>query len=397
MGENDLTNFLSWSWIWKAAVTVLVLVVAVVGGFLWGGATVIKTGKAAYDNVTWYNEDGSGIDESAFVKIGGYEQFVRIRSRDLRNPVLFYLHGGPGGAFSGTSHRLFRPLTEYFTVVEWDQRGAGRSKWDEEIFPTMTYPQVVEDAIEVIEYAQRKTGQDKVIVMGSSVGSLLGLGVAKRRPDLVAALVGVGQVLDLHTNLLESRRLMMAEAKRTGRDDVYQELEDIGPDFPDLNDWQSSFDYIVNLQKHLGTFRAGLLYAVKDGNGLPGDLILDNIFSPDTTLRETVSPLLSGSTINYDPSVALAMDILNTDFPADWDWTVLEVPVFTFQGVHDYQAPTTLVQAWFPRLQAPQKTYISFENSAHALIPEEYAKFLFHMINDVRPLALVHTASQPLQ
>jgi len=106
---------LKWSWIWKAALGVALLVAATFGGFLWGGATVVNLAKAAYDNVTWYDEEGGGINQSAFVKIGGYDQFVRIRGRDLSNPVIVYLHGGPGGALSGVLHRMFRPFTEYFT------------------------------------------------------------------------------------------------------------------------------------------------------------------------------------------------------------------------------------------------------------------------------------------
>src|SRR6516164_5681785 len=57
------------------------------------------------------------------VRLGGSDQWVLERSDDVRNPVLLYLHGGPGTSQLTSNRRNTRHLEKYFTVVNWDQRG----------------------------------------------------------------------------------------------------------------------------------------------------------------------------------------------------------------------------------------------------------------------------------
>jgi len=192
---------------------VLVPVVLVATGAVGASLYIVNFAKGAYDNSLWLDVGGAGIEEEGFVTLGGFDQYVRIRGRDRSNPVLLDLHGGPGGALTGITHRGFRPYTEYFTLVEWDQRGAGKSAGDEALAATANYQRMVDDTVELIEHLQGRLGIDKVILVGHSWGSMLGLGVTKQRPDLVHAYVGVGQVLAWQENFNESKRLMLAAAK----------------------------------------------------------------------------------------------------------------------------------------------------------------------------------------
>jgi len=154
--------------------------------------------------------------QQRLVEIGGIQQYIRIRGQDRSNPVLLDLHGGPGGAQSGFTYRILRPWTEYFTVVEWDQRGAGRSSSDDESsIEAMSFERMVAHAIELIEHLQTRLGVDRVILVGHSWRSILGLTVADRRPDLLYAYVGMGEAVAWQTGFDETTRSRCTSPSRT--------------------------------------------------------------------------------------------------------------------------------------------------------------------------------------
>lgn len=141
----------------------------------------------------------NGIDESGFVQIGGIEQWIAIQGEDRANPVILYLHGGPGEAQSPFLDQ-FKPWTRDFTVVNWDQRGAGNTYEKNGGMPAFNLDRVVNDAIELAEYARKRLGKQKLVLVGQSTGSLLGLKVAQRRPDLFYAYVGTAQFVSVIRN-----------------------------------------------------------------------------------------------------------------------------------------------------------------------------------------------------
>ena len=135
------------------------------------------------------------IDEGAFVNINGVDQWVTIRGRDLSNPVLLYLHGGPGfgSAFLAPA---FSEWEKNFTFVQWDQPGGGFTLAKN---PTGQGPMTIErfrkDGIAVTEYVLKRTGARKLVVMGNSWGTLLGVEMVKARPELFSAYVGSSQAV----------------------------------------------------------------------------------------------------------------------------------------------------------------------------------------------------------
>ena len=140
----------------------------------------------------------NGIDEAKYVKVGGIEQWITIRGEDRKNPVLLLLHGGPGDATNPWGYAGFRSWLKYFTVVQWDQRGAGRTlgKNGPSLAPTITIDRMAQDGIELAELLRKTLQKDKIVLVGHSWGSILGVFMAKARPDLFYAFVGTGQVAD---------------------------------------------------------------------------------------------------------------------------------------------------------------------------------------------------------
>ena len=142
----------------------------------------------------------SAIDEQGFVSIGGIDQWIAIQGSDIQNPAILYLHGGPGEAQSPFL-KDFQPWLKDFTVVNWDQRGAGKTyEKNGPSMPDFRLDRLVEDAVLVNEYALKKLGKKKLILVGQSAGSMLGLLVAKRRPDLFCAFVGTAQMVSIEAS-----------------------------------------------------------------------------------------------------------------------------------------------------------------------------------------------------
>ncbi|MAP03928.1 MAG: hypothetical protein CME48_02960 [Halieaceae bacterium] len=356
----------------------LPLLLVAIGAFA-AAAFLLDAGRSANANMEWYGS-ANGILEEDYVELGGHPQYIRIRGRDRNNPVLLDLHGGPGGAQSGMTHRIARPLTDYFTLVEWDQRGAGKSAGDDSLIPTMSYQRMVDDTVELIEHLQQRLGVEKLILVGHSWGSMLGIGVIQARPDLIAAYVGVGQALAWNPAFDETKRLVLEAARAAGDTDVIESLEALPDQWPDALE-DHYFDRIVAIQKPLARYGAGF-HAGLETNLMKTDLVLDAILSPLVGLGELLAMLAPS-----DANMALIKDLQHRDFREQLG-TDYKVPVFIFQGERDWQTPTSLVKPWFASLSAPHKEYVAFEDSAHLVINEEAGKYLVELVNRVRPFAL---------
>jgi pimeloyl-ACP methyl ester carboxylesterase len=137
---------------------------------------------------------GAGVNESSFQPIGGLDQWIDIKGADARNPVLLVVHGGPGEAQWPVAE-MYRPWEKAFTVAQWDQRGAGHTYGRYGVrTPEVTLDQIAKDGIEVVQYLCRMLHKRRIIVLGHSWGSIVGVRMVQLRPELFAAYVGTGQV-----------------------------------------------------------------------------------------------------------------------------------------------------------------------------------------------------------
>jgi pimeloyl-ACP methyl ester carboxylesterase len=173
----------------------------------------------------------NGIVEERFVKVGGIDQWIQLRGEDRDNPVLLVLHGGPGWPNAVFTLPL-RPWEQHFTVVQWDHRGAGKTlgRNGKAGSGEMTFERRVTDAIELIEVLRQDLHKDKVVVLAESMGTLTGLPLVKRRPDLVHALV----VTDLYVNMAANEagkwQLTLERLRAAGNAKGVTALEAIGGD-----------------------------------------------------------------------------------------------------------------------------------------------------------------------
>ncbi|WP_028974719.1 alpha/beta fold hydrolase [Spirochaeta cellobiosiphila] len=317
-----------------------------------------------------------GINERKEIEIGGIKQWISVRGRDRRNPVLLFIHGGPGTTEMPVSWFYQAPLEDYFTVVQWDQRGGGKSVGSNDqaaVIPTITYERMINDGEEVLSYLQKEYGKEKIFVLGHSWGTLIGLELALRHPDSLYAYIGMGQVLSTHENEVLGYQFALEEARRNNNEKAIQELESIAP-YPEEDGSLAVQEVLI--QRYWVSFYGGMTWG---RTNLDYEYNL-RLLSPDYTDKD-----LEADNEAVNVVLKLLPQLVDIDYR---DITKLDVPLFLFSGRHDYAVPSAISAKWFEELQAPDKKLVWFEHSAHMMPMEQPGKFLLHLIQDVRPIAV---------
>ena len=324
----------------------------------------------------------NGVDEARFVTLGGARQWITVRGLDRRAPLLLFLHGGPGGAISAISHLFQRPWEDYFTVVQWDQRGFGRSAIDgARLEGTITLDQCVADGIELIDLLRADHGQARVVLMGQSWGTVLGLEIAKRRPDLLHVLVSLGQNVDWRGNFEETRRLLVGHARKHDEKEFLEKLEGLGP-LPSRDDVDAWTDWVGFVQGNM--VQRGYSWRNYVGPGDWNERIVPFLLaSPMSELPPAEpDPPFSGGPATPFGEIAASVE----DWTARGDvGTRFEVPVVIMAGAHDWQTPVTLARAYYEEVDAPWKAWVEFPHSAHVMTMEEPGRMIVTLVEKVLP------------
>lgn len=163
----------------------------------------------------------NGVDEGIYVTLGGQEQYLLIRGENVENPVLIWLHGGPSSPDSFANYTFQKHLVDEYTVVNWDQRGCGRTYYrnrdTDPNYETASFEQAQADLDELVDYLTDRFNTDKVIIVGHSYGTMLGSKYSLEHPEKVAAYIGVGQFVDIESDIY-SYEDALAIAKSKGDD-----------------------------------------------------------------------------------------------------------------------------------------------------------------------------------
>ena len=307
------------------------------------------------------------IAEIQYMRLGGVDQWVMIRGERIDNPPLILLHGGPGLSETSFFRYFNAPLEKSFTVVYWDQRGAGKS-FDPAIpRSSMTAEQFIADLDGLVDAVRARLGKPKVTLFGHSWGSVLGVLYAARFPQKVAAYVGSGQIGDAAAAEAASYAIALAEARRAGKRKAVKELTAIGPPPYSAESlwtertWLSRLDGQLSAKSLLKLGRVFLRSKESSIFEVPGTF---------RALRWSIDAMWAeSSTID-----------LHRLAPA------LQVPVFFFLGRNDHWVPPETSVAYYEALTAPAKTLLWFEKSGHEPFMDEPDAFNAAMTGLVRPV-----------
>ena len=320
----------------------------------------------AVRNKNWIDscvKTSSGINETAYIELGGQEQYISIRGSDINNPVIVYIHGGPGSPDSPIMPLFTDPLIDDYTVICWDQRGCGRTYYHnadtDPLNKTVSFEQALQDTDELVDYVRERFGQDKVIIMGHSFGSIVGAMYVQEHSDKVLAFVGIGQCVCISDS--DELAYQDAISKVTANSEEETALINAYNAYHDSNSLE---DYFVLRQ----------LTTKYHPNPGAADTILIALFSPYTGVND-VRWVLEESTLDrYYELEGSLMDMLTAfdiyDYPLTYD-----VPMYFISGEYDYTCNWTLAEAYCNDITAPDKAFVCIPGTGHGPqydAPEEF-------------------------
>ncbi|QHC21291.1 alpha/beta hydrolase [Streptomyces sp. GS7] len=310
----------------------------------------------------------NGIDESGFVRIGGIDQWVSVRGEDRRNPVILEIHGGPGA-----SNLIYASCTRawerHFTVVRWDMRGAAKTfgHGGPAGQGELTLDRLHRDAVEVTEHVRARLGVEKVLLVANSMGTVLGLRLARNHPELYSAYVGTDQNVVAGGRDRPAYHSLLGRLRKAGKRKELAAVTAMGPDAStwSVHQW-SQYNKLVVTTDPL-TF-----------DTMKTVVIRSLWFSPLHTLRG-LRTYLKG----MDFSEPLGLQAATVD---EWaEGTAFRIPFFVFQGDSDVLTPPEPARRFFDDVTAPVKDFALIRNASHFASFRHPDQFLDLMLTKVRP------------
>lgn len=318
----------------------------------------------------------NGVQEGGFVVIGGIKQWVQIRGEDRDNPVLLFVHGGPGSSTLPISSG-WQPWEKHFTVVQWDQRGAGRTygATGEATAPTMTLERMTQDGIELAEYLLTHLHKDRIVLVGHSWGSFLGIHIVKQRPDLFYAYVGTGQVIGRAT-FEKAFEITIAHlqtlAQSANNNEALAELAPIASQ-PTMNEGNR-----LVAEK----WSKVLALPPVDSFELAGPVAPP--FMPDFSLLDWYNwrkgMTFSAKYLRGRDSPMVQRDLASLGFE-------FSIPMVFIEGDADDITPSGPAEHYFEQIIAPQKDFVPVHGGDHFIPFDRPDQFLAELVARVRPLA----------
>jgi len=290
----------------------------------------------------------AGVETLHTPEIGGIKQYIEVKTNDIGKPILLFLSGGPGSSMMNQAERYTSTLRQQFTIVQWDQRDAGKTLKRN---PSPTPPslgQMENDTQEVIQFLRTTYGKDKIYLLGSSWGNVLGFHIVKNHPELLHAYFAVNPVV----SQLASEQELLDTLKRAYREHPVASTELATVRIPFVRD-----EDLFYLRKWL-FHKEGKTFATSEA-----------FKSNFLQWSKVWSPVWN--------------EVMKIDLPTTLG--KVEVPVYFLVGAHDIQTSARITGDYFGKLQAPEKELILFAHSGHQIHQDEPEKFQETIIRAVKP------------
>ena len=323
----------------------------------------------------------NGISTLDPVRIGGIEQWIEVRGQNVNNPILLFIHGGPGIAFIPLSGEFQGPWEKYFTVVQWDQRGAGKtysSNGRELQRRGMNIPQMEQDSLDVVNYLCTRFKRDKLFVVGHSWGSILGLWLAHEHPERIYAYVGVGQFINGAHNEEVAYQDALQQARRSHNEQALKDLASISPYPASSADFRKS-----SIARHWESVLLGPPSGAVEFTNV-GRILSDVASAPEYSLADDlgfVRGQMFSLNVFFSQLPTVTLDQLGRDF---------REPIFFFEGSQDPYCRPSVILEYSRTITAPGKGYVAFQNSGHFPFFDKQQEFTDELVQRVLPFANDH-------
>jgi len=317
-----------------------------------------------------------GIDCMEMVEIGGIMQTLYFRGENVDNPVILYLHGGPGNPEMPLLHMFQYKWEKDYTVVHWDQRNAGKTYFandSESVLQTMSAERVVEDAHEVTAYIRQQLNKDKIIIMGHSWGTALGTMLVQKYPEDYSAYIGVGQMIDTLNNERLGYNMVLEAARAAGNHKDIAVLESLAPYPP--NGFNDHFvEQMMKLRKYQVKYKLA-------ATGMELNTLIPAMASPYYTFRD-LTYYFAIDSLHYQGDL---WRFLIDEYDARNYGVDYAIPVYYIMGEKDYQTPYPLVKEYFEKISSPDKQFFSIPNAGHIPMNDNKTEFSRVLLEEIRP------------
>lgn len=313
-----------------------------------------------------------GFNESHYVEIGGIKQWVSIRGSSCKNPVVLFVHGGPGNPMSLYHRSLFQSWEKEFTIVHWDQRGSGKTYEANQEMGELTIEKLnktelnieilVSDGLEVTDYVGKILDKNKVIITGISWGSFLAVKMISAAPEKYSFYVGLSQLVNYRINTKKSYDIVKLKAIEKQDLTTIDLLDSIGS--PPWTD-----------PKSFGRLRKAVrLYENEIVSKFP-----DYIIDEDYNSEKTRFAYVAGEEFSFLKFVGLKGQGMANEIALDKCCSVIGMPIYLIQGENDLLTHHEVTEEYFESIKAPSKKYILLEQSGHSL-NEKILETQFHIL-----------------
>lgn len=323
-----------------------------------------------------------GIDEKIFVPINGQNQYIFIRGKDIRNPVILNLHGGPASPDGFMIYEFAKEICDDYTLVTWDQRGCGRTYYKNKKLDskgeTVTFEQALNDVDEIVKYLCKRFDKEKIIIMGHSYGTLLGVSYVHRYPKRVDGYIGIGQQVSLKATATENYNEIIADIGENPK--TTKKADKLTTAYNNFIK-KASMENLMELSKITIPYFSANITDINEANEYK--LIFS---SPDLAFTDFRWLIASLSMKRYNSNKTLMDYTLNSDiYNVGKDFLV---PMFFISGEYDKICSVNLAKKYCKEINAPLKEIAIIKRCGHSPqvdAPTEFAdkvKYLLKKIYD---------------
>ncbi len=339
---------------WGKALLILLLTLVI------GAVAAVGLTRAANAIRTRIDEP-TGIQEGFFVTLGGARQYIQIRGESAANPVILSVHGGPGNPMTTLSYVYQTALESSYTIVQWEQRGCGRTYYENSNRPQtpLSAELVLTDMDELIDYLRTRFAQEKIIVMGHSWGTVLGSLYAQAHPEKVAAFLSVSQVVDLREALLLTGSAAQTQAKERSTLEEQQDLALLIDELSAMQGYDEGFH--ARFARMVGYGARYMPYAAARPSY---QTAWEGITSPNTSLQDVLWYWMF--TFQPQKQGQLQSPLLRACYEFDaYQHASYQMPVYFIAGTCDWITPCALIEQYADQVQALDKAMMTLEGLGH--------------------------------